>query len=77
MAKAEIENVNKFIKKTNGDVVLFTDRISVFVNLNKTVNFNFLVNSGKHETNEIPSESVNKAISNLERNLWGIYGNFI
>ena len=73
LAKADSEHVNQFIKRnTDGDVVLFTDRNTAYVNLNKIVNTHFTVTSGKKETNDT-LRWVHKAISNLKRNLLGIY----
>lgn len=73
LAKAGSKNVNQFIKRnTDGDVVLFTDKNTAYVNLNKIVNTNFTVTSGKEETNNT-LRWVHKAISNMKRNLLGIY----
>jgi len=73
LAKADSENVNQFIKRnTDGNVVLFTDRNTAYVNLNKIVNTHFTVTSGKEETNDT-LRWVHKAISNLKWNLLGIY----
>jgi hypothetical protein len=71
--KVDSENVNQFIKRnTDGDVVLFTDRNTAYVNLEKVVNTHFTVAAGKEETNDT-LRWVHKAISNLKRNLLGIY----
>lgn len=67
------ENVNQFIKRnTDGEVVLFTDRNTAYVTLEKVVNTHFTVASRKEETNDT-LRWVHKAISNLKRNLLGIY----
>jgi predicted translin family RNA/ssDNA-binding protein len=71
--KVDSENVNQFIKRnTDGDVVLFTDKNTAYVNLEKVVNTHFTVAAGKEETNDT-LRWVHKAISNLKRNLLGIY----
>ena len=73
MAKADSKHVNQLIKRnTDGDVVLFTDRNTAYVNLNKILNIHFTVTSGKEETN-YTLRWVHKGISNLKRNLLGIY----
>lgn len=71
--KVDSENVNQFIKRnTVGEVVLFTDRNTAYVNLEKVVDTHFTVAAGKEETNDT-LRWVHKAISNLKRNLLGIY----
>jgi hypothetical protein len=71
--KIDSENVNKFIKRnTEGEVVLFTDRNTAYVNLEKVVDTHFTVVSGEEEANDT-LRWVHKAISNLKRNLLGIY----
>lgn len=71
--KVDSENVNQFIKRnTVRDVVLFTDRNTAYVNLEKVVDTHFTVAAGKEETNDT-LRWVHKAISNLKRNLLGIY----
>ncbi|WP_268037071.1 IS1595 family transposase, partial [Algoriphagus sp. PAP.12] len=73
LVKVDSENVNQFIKKnTDGEVVLFTDRNTAYANLEEVVNTHFTVVSSKKETNET-LRWVHKAISNLKRNLLGIY----
>lgn len=66
------EHVNGFIKKnTEGDIVLFTDRNTAYVDLKDIVSSHFTVVSGKESTNET-LRWVHKAISNLKRKLLGI-----
>ena len=73
LAKADSENINQFIKRnTDGDVALFTDKNTAYVNLIKIVNTHFTVTLGKEETNDT-LRWVHKAISNLKWNLLGIY----
>ena len=51
--KVDSENVNQFIKRnTVGEVVLFTDRNTAYVNLEKVVDTHFTVAAGKEETND-------------------------
>jgi hypothetical protein len=71
--KVDSKNVYQFIKRnTDGEVVLFTDSNTAYVGLEKVVDTHFTVVAGKEETNDT-LRWVHKAISNLKRNLLGIY----
>jgi hypothetical protein len=73
LAEADSENVHQFIKRISKvDVVLFTDRNTAYVILNKIVNTYFTLTSRKEETKHT-LRWVHKTISNLNRNLLGIY----
>jgi hypothetical protein len=52
--------------------VIFTDNNTAYVNLEKIVNTHFKVAAGNEETNDT-LRWVHIAISNLKRNLLGIY----
>lgn len=70
--KVDREHVNGFIKKnTEGDIVLFTDKNTAYVDLKDIVSAHFTVISGKESTNDT-LRWVHKAISNLKRKLLGI-----
>ncbi len=73
LAKADRENVNQFIKRNRDEnVVLFTDKNTAYVNLNKIVNTHFTVTSGKEDTHDT-LRWVHKAFRNLKRNLLVFY----
>lgn len=72
LGKVDGEHVKQFIKKNaDGDIVLFTDNNTAYVQLEDIVETHFTVVSGKESTNDT-LRWVHKAISNLKRKLLGI-----
>jgi len=73
LGKVDAEHVDSFIKQNaDGDIVLFTDKSTAYVNLEDIVETHFTITSGKESTNNT-LRWVHKAISNLKRNLLGIH----
>lgn len=72
LGKVDGNHIKQFIKKnTEGDIVLFTDKNTVYSQLEDIVETHFTVVSGKDSTNDT-LRWVHKAISNLKRKLLGI-----
>jgi hypothetical protein len=72
LGKVDRHYVNRFIKKnTEGDIALFTDKNTAYVDIKDIVATHFTVVSGKEATNDT-LRWVHKAISNLKRKLLGI-----
>ena len=72
LGKVDRHHVNRFIKKnTEGDIALFTDKNTAYVDIKDIVATHFTVVSGKEATNDT-LRWVHKAISNLKRKLLGI-----
>jgi hypothetical protein len=73
LGKIDAVHVNKFIKKNSGgDIVLFTDKNTAYVDISDIVETHYIVISDKVSVNET-LKWVHKGISNLKRNLLGIY----
>ncbi len=73
LGKIDVEHVNKFIKKNaGGDIVLFTDKNTAYVDISDIVDTHYMVISDKISVNET-LKWVHKGISNLKRNLLGIH----
>lgn len=61
--------INKFIKKNAvGDIVLFTNKNTAYVDISDIVDTNYMVVSDKLSVNET-LKWVHKGISNLKKNL--------
>lgn len=73
LGKVDSDHVNKFIKKNAaGDIVLFTDKNTAYVDIADIVDTHYMVISDKVSVNET-LKWVHKGISNLKRNLLGIH----
>jgi hypothetical protein len=73
LGKVDADHVNKFIKKNaGGDIVLFTDKNKAYVDIADIVDTHYMEISDKKSVNET-LKWVHKGISNLKRNLLGIY----
>ena len=73
LGKVDAHHVNKFIKKNaGGDIVLFTDKNTAYVDISDIVDTHYMVVSDRVSVNET-LKWVHKGISNLKRNLLGIH----
>lgn len=73
LGKVDADHVNKFIKKnTNGDIVLFTDKNTAYVDISDIVDTHYVVISNKENVNET-LKWIHKGISNLKKKLLGIH----
>lgn len=73
LGKIDAEHVNKFIKKNaDGDIVLFTDKNTAYVDISDIVDTHYVVISDKVSVNET-LKWVHKGISNLKKKLLGIH----
>ncbi len=73
LGKVDAVHVNNFIKKiASGDIVLFTDKNTAYVDISDIVDTLYMVISNKENVNEI-LKWVHKGINNLKKKLLGIH----